>query len=88
MAVDYAGVRAMTTTRIDIFTSPTPLADLIAIIRAGHEVILAEGNTPLARVTPIEKPKEKRIAGLNKGTFEILGDFDAPLPDEFWLGEL
>lgn len=77
----------MTTTRIDIFTSPTPLDDLIAIIRAGHEVILEEGNTPLARVTPIKKPKGKRIAGLNKGTFEIIGDFDAPLPDEFWLGE-
>ena len=30
----------------------------------------------------------KRIAGLNKGTYFMSDDFDAPLPDSFWLGEL
>ncbi len=29
----------------------------------------------------------KRMAGLGKGTIVIADDFDAPLPDSFWLGE-
>lgn len=28
-----------------------------------------------------------RIAGLNRGRIWVSEDFDAPLPDEFWLGE-
>lgn len=32
-------------------------------------------------------PLPKRIAGLNRGQVVwISDDFDAPLPDEFWLG--
>ncbi len=29
----------------------------------------------------------QRIPGLNKGAFSMTEDFDAPLPDQFWLGE-
>ena len=28
----------------------------------------------------------KRIAGLHGGAWEVGPDFDAPLPEEFWLG--
>lgn len=36
----------------------------------------------------IKKPAPgKRIAGLNKGEYFMAEDFDAPLPDSFWLGE-
>ena len=34
-----------------------------------------------------EQQLRKRIAGLGKGTIVIADDFDAPLPDAFWLGE-
>ena len=27
-----------------------------------------------------------RLAGLHAGAWEVAADFDAPLPDEFWLG--
>ena len=27
-----------------------------------------------------------RVAGLHAGAWEVAPDFDAPLPDEFWLG--
>jgi len=37
--------------------------------------------------TPVAEPF-KRVAGLTKGTFTyIADDFDAELPDSFWLGE-
>jgi hypothetical protein len=29
----------------------------------------------------------QRIPGLNKGAFSMAEDFDAPLSDQFWLGE-
>ena len=31
-------------------------------------------------------PVEQRVAGLGKGTVRMAEDFDAPLPDAFWLG--
>jgi len=27
-----------------------------------------------------------RVSGLGKGKWQVADDFDAPLPDEFWLG--
>lgn len=27
-----------------------------------------------------------RVSGLGKGKWQVSDDFDAPLPDEFWLG--
>jgi Protein of unknown function (DUF2281) len=32
-------------------------------------------------------PKRQRVLGLNKGEISMSDDFNAPLPDEFWLGE-
>ena len=35
-----------------------------------------------------EQPKrQERILGLHRGAMEASEDFDAPLPDSFWLGE-
>ena len=31
--------------------------------------------------------RSPRTPGLGKGTTEMTDDFDAPLPDSFWLGE-
>ncbi len=36
-----------------------------------------------------EQPEHKeRILGLHRGAMEASEDFDAPLPDSFWLGEV
>ncbi len=58
---------------------------IIAMTRNGDEVVLEENGEPLAKVTPIEKPKrqKQRTAGLGKG-YWMSEDFDAELPDEFW----
>ena len=31
--------------------------------------------------------KKKRVLGLHPGSMRMNDDFDAPLPDEFWLGK-
>lgn len=64
------------------------LPDLLAQALAGNEVIITEHGTPVARLVPLEsRSKKKRIAGLNRGTIWTSEDFDAPLPDDFWLGQ-
>lgn len=62
------------------------IESVIALMRNGDEVIVEENGEPVAKITPIEKPKIKqRILGLGaeKGYF-MSDDFDDELPDEFW----
>lgn len=69
----------------------TSLDELLRLIDADTEILLMNGDTPLARLSPVEiqaeSPKQ-RIPGLHAGTTWVRDDFDDPLPDEFWLGEL
>jgi antitoxin (DNA-binding transcriptional repressor) of toxin-antitoxin stability system len=75
----------MTTKTLDIRQSET-FKTLIAMLDKNTEVILTDGETPVARVLPVETPRRKRVAGLNRGAMKMHEDFDDPLPDEFWLG--
>ena len=34
-----------------------------------------------------DSPAAPRMPGLHRGSYWIADDFDAPLPDSFWLGE-
>lgn len=52
-------------------------------------------NQVLIRVAELPHPRQKqmpsqlprrRIAGLNRGQMQMADDFDAPLPDSFWMG--
>ena len=54
--------------------------------RAWDRLIEAGQTTPdRADYKPLRV--KKRVAGLGKGSVEMSPDFDAPLPDAFWLGE-
>lgn len=77
------------TTCVDIQTSPMSVQELIALARAGNDVVLVEGEIAITRVTAIPQPQEARprIAGLNRGSFWIDETFNDSLPDSFWLGE-
>jgi antitoxin (DNA-binding transcriptional repressor) of toxin-antitoxin stability system len=74
---------------IDIRDLPTRLNEALAHTAAGDEVVLYDGATPRARMVPVHptaEPKE-RIFGLHPGAMQPSADFDAPLPDEFWIGQ-
>ncbi|MCL4708993.1 type II toxin-antitoxin system prevent-host-death family antitoxin [bacterium] len=78
----------MTTQTVTLKDAQTRLAELLTLAQAGNEIIIADGNKPLARLVPIAAAKPKRrIAGLQRGKIWMSDDFDAPLPDEFWTGE-
>jgi antitoxin (DNA-binding transcriptional repressor) of toxin-antitoxin stability system len=73
----------MATRTVDILKSQPQLAELLQLTAAGHDVIIVEGNKPLARLVHIESAQRKRVAGLNGGAISTSEDFDDPIPDEF-----
>jgi antitoxin (DNA-binding transcriptional repressor) of toxin-antitoxin stability system len=75
------------TTQVDIKEAKQQLSHLLDLARAGNEVIISEGDTPVARLTAIERPNgsKKRVAGLHEGAIWTSEDFDEPLPDDFWV---
>jgi Protein of unknown function (DUF2281) len=47
---------------------------------------LAHERTGVAQNS--EQPKKQRVFGQYQGRISMSADFDEPLPDAFWLGEL
>jgi hypothetical protein len=68
--------------------SPKELLQLLGILAN----ILQD--SPLLETVREEQPQSiatepfRRIPALHAGSIEITPDFDAPLPDKFWLGTL
>lgn len=79
--------RFMPTQTISIDKIEKQLSDLLAIVAKGNGIVITQNGKPLARLEPVAPTKKKRIAGLNRGMIQTSEDFDAPLPDEFWLGK-
>jgi antitoxin (DNA-binding transcriptional repressor) of toxin-antitoxin stability system len=76
----------MTTKSVEIHEAQQHLAELVAQVATGTEIILLEGQTPRARLVPMTSLAVQRIPGLHAGSMTMHSDFDQPLPDEFWLG--
>lgn len=78
-------------TTINLSGSSNQLAELLALIHLGNEVVVQENNIPIARIVPIQpqQPVERRqiVFGLFAGKIHVPDDFDEPLPESFWLGE-
>ena len=68
---------------IKIHQAKTELSKLIKRVQAGEEVVIARGDTPVARLVPFETPKqEARRFGAWKDVVTYMApDFDAPLDD-------
>ncbi len=70
---------------IDVQKNHIEIQELISLLKAGEEIILTEGDKPIARILPVESPKPtKRIPDLHPNSVWMSDDFDAPLPDNFW----
>ncbi len=75
------------TRTVNIDEAKNQLQDLLALALEGDDVIITDGDKPLARLVPVAPSKRKRVAGLNRGTIWTSEDFDEPLPNEFWVGQ-
>ena len=54
------------------------------------EITYGKNKKPLPKIVPINgtpHKKTKRVAGLNRGTIWTSKDFDAPIPEGFWVGK-
>jgi antitoxin (DNA-binding transcriptional repressor) of toxin-antitoxin stability system len=69
---------------IEVQESTANLKELLSLVRKGNEVILMEGDHPLARLAPV--PAHRRMSDLHArpGTAWISDDLDESLPEEFW----
>jgi antitoxin (DNA-binding transcriptional repressor) of toxin-antitoxin stability system len=67
---------------IDVQKDVTDLKGLLSLVADGNEILLTEGDTPVARLIPIGW----RVAGLHAGAIRTSEDFDEPLPEQFWTG--
>lgn len=77
----------MPTHTVNIHEAKTHLSELLAMAMNGEEVVIAKANKPMVRLVPVEPPKKARVMGLHKDEeWSIAEDFDAPLPNGFWLG--
>jgi antitoxin (DNA-binding transcriptional repressor) of toxin-antitoxin stability system len=73
-------------TMIEVRDLSERVEELLALTAAGEEVILVSDSQPRAKLIPIPQESRKRIAGLHPGAMVMTPDFDAPLPEEFWMG--
>lgn len=78
----------MPTQIMDVYEAQTRLLELLGAVTAGEEVTLTKENLPIARLVPIRSDTTPRIAGLHSGAISISEDFDEPLSDSFWLGDV
>jgi prevent-host-death family protein len=76
----------MRTKTVDVHEAQTHLAELLALVTAGTEIILTEGSTPRARIVSVPAATTPRVAGLHPGAIWTSEDFDEPLSEEFWAG--
>jgi prevent-host-death family protein len=67
--------------QVNIHQAKTNLSKLIQKVIEGEEVIIAKGNTPIAKLILIDKIRPKRRLGTAKGKIKMSDDFDAPLED-------
>ncbi|MBI4518804.1 MAG: toxin-antitoxin (TA) system antitoxin [Deltaproteobacteria bacterium] len=70
---------------VDLADAPSRWVEVVALLRAGTEVVLTEGEKPLARLVPVTPPAATRVLGLHRGALRAREDFDEPLAEEFWL---
>jgi prevent-host-death family protein len=76
-------------TTLTIEEAQAKLAELLKLAQAGHEVIIQDSAQGKTKLVPVAEPPPQgpRVLGLHKGNWWMADDFDAPLPDSFWLGK-
>lgn len=73
-------------TTVNVHEAKTHLSELLARVRRGERIVIARSGKPIAMLTPLEEPTERRRPGLDRGRLTITADFDAPLPGFEELG--
>jgi prevent-host-death family protein len=68
-------------TQVSLDDARARLTDLVAAALRGEEVVIAQADQPLVRLTPIQPPKPRPTFGSAKGLIVLGPEFDDPLDD-------
>lgn len=66
---------------VTVHAAKTNLSQLLERAEAGEEIIIARGQTPVAKLVPVNE-KPKRQFGLFAGQITVGPEFFEPLPDD------
>lgn len=69
-------------TKVNVHQAKTQLSQLLHLVEAGEEVVIARSGKPVARLVAVGPESLDRPLGLDAGSVRIAPDFDAPLPEE------
>jgi prevent-host-death family protein len=76
------GLASASMVQVNVHEAKTHLSRLLRRAAAGEEVLIARTGEPVARLVPVRVRKGRRRLGLDRGLFEVPGDFDASLPGD------
>ena len=68
--------------KVTIHAAKTTLSKLIELAQAGEEVVIARGDTPVARLVPIVSQLPERRPGTLRGVVKMTDAFFEPLPED------
>jgi len=69
-------------TKVNVHQAKTQLSQLLRLVEAGEEVVIARSGKPVARLVAVADESLDRPLGLDAGSVRVAPDFDAPLPEE------
>jgi prevent-host-death family protein len=69
-------------TKVNVHQAKTQLSQLLHLVEAGEEVVIARSGKPVARLVAVSTEPLDRPLGLDAGSVRVAPDFDAPLPEE------
>jgi prevent-host-death family protein len=67
---------------VNVAEAKARLPELIQRAAHGEEIVIARNGKPQARLGPLP-PRRDRVPGRGAGKWKVVGDFNAPLPDDF-----
>lgn len=70
------------TIQVNTHEAKTHLSKLLAKVKEGHEVIIAKGGKPVAKLVPVVEHCPKRLPGTAKNRIIISPSFNDPLPED------
>ena len=70
------------TIQVNTHEAKTHLSIHLAKVKEGHEVIIAKGGKPVAKLVPVVEHCPKRLPGTAKNRIIISPSFNDPLPED------
>ena len=65
--------------QVNVQHAKTHLSQLLALVEAGEEVVIARGGLPVARLAPLGPPPEREMGFVH---YAVPDSFFDPLPEE------